>query len=85
MTGSAGSTRQNLNFNMYWDDNSEKLERFTSILDQADYIAISSSRQWGSLPRIPERFPMTTVYYRNLIGCPSEDIDRILLPCGRAG
>ncbi len=71
--GFSGIYPVDLNFNMYWDDNSEKLERFTSILDKADYIAISSSRQWGSLPRIFERFPMTTTYYRNLIGCPSED------------
>jgi YYY domain-containing protein len=61
-----------LNFNMYWDENPEKRERFLRILDEADYILISSSRQWGSLPRLPERFPMTTVYYRNLLGCPSE-------------
>ncbi|MEW5868775.1 MAG: DUF2298 domain-containing protein [Chloroflexota bacterium] len=59
-----------LNFNMYWDDNPEKLARFERILDQADYLLITSSRQWGSLPRIPERFPMTTIYYRNLLGCP---------------
>lgn len=61
-----------LNFNMYWDENPEKRERFLRILDEADYILISSSRQWGSLPRLPERFPMTIVYYRNLLGCPNE-------------
>ena len=61
-----------LNFNMYWDDNPDKLARFERIMNQSDYIVITSSRQWGSLPRIPERFPMTTVYYRNLIGCPPE-------------
>ena len=78
MTGSAGFTRGNLNFNMYWDDNPEKLERFMRILDQADYIVISSNRQWGTLPRIPERFPMTTIYYRNLLGCPSENRSSIV-------
>jgi YYY domain-containing protein len=57
---------------MYWDDNPEKYDRFVSILDRTDYIVISSSRQWGSLPRLPERFPMTTLYYRDLIGCPPE-------------
>ena len=45
---------------------------FTRHLDQADYLFISSNRQWGSLPRIPERFPLTTVYYRSLLGCPPE-------------
>lgn len=60
-----------LNFNMYWEDNPEKLARFVNILDQADYIVISSNRQWGTLPRIPERFPMTSLYYRALMGCPA--------------
>ena len=70
--GFSGIYPVDLNFNMYWDDNPKKLERFTRIMDQADYIAISSNRQWGTLPRIPERFPMTTIYYRNLLGCPSQ-------------
>lgn len=68
--GFSGIYPLDLTFNMYWDDNKEKLERFTRILDQAEYIVISSNRQWGTLPRIPERFPMTSVYYRELLGCP---------------
>ncbi len=68
--GFGGIYPRDLNFNMYWDDNPDKLARFTRILDQADYIAISSSRQWATLPRLPERFPMTTRYYRALLGCP---------------
>ena len=70
--GYGGIYQPGLNFNMYTDDNPEKLARFTGILEQADYILISSNRQWGSLPRIPERFPMTTAYYRNLLGCPED-------------
>ncbi len=70
--GFGGVYSPGLNFNMYWDDNPEKVERFATIMDSAEYIAISSNRQWGSLTRIPERFPMTTVYYRNLLGCPAE-------------
>jgi hypothetical protein len=60
--GFGGIYPPSLNFNMYWDDNPDKLARFERILNQADFIAISSNRQWGSLTRIPERFPMTTVY-----------------------
>jgi YYY domain-containing protein len=61
-----------LNFNMYWDDNPDKLERFSRILNEAEYIVITSNRQYGTLPRLPERFPMSTIYYRNLLGCPQE-------------
>ncbi len=55
---------------MYWDDNEEKRQRFYDLLDQADVVFITSSRQWGSLPRLPERFPLVTAYYSHLMGCP---------------
>lgn len=70
--GFAGIYPLDLNFNMYWDDNPEKLDRFIRILDEADYIVISSNRQWGSLSRIPERFPLISLYYRELLGCPDD-------------
>jgi YYY domain-containing protein len=61
-----------LNFNMYTDDNQDKLDHFINIFDRTEYILISSNRQWGSLPRLPERFPMSTIYYRHLLGCPDD-------------
>lgn len=61
-----------LNFEMYWDDNADKLRRFEEILDRADYILISSNRQWGTTTRVPERYPLTSAYYRYLLGCPEE-------------
>ncbi len=61
-----------LNFEMYWDDNEEKLQRFTSTLAQADFLMITSSRQWGTTTRVPERYPLTSEYYRQLMGCPLE-------------
>ncbi len=70
--GYGGIYQPGLNFEMYWDDNPEKLQRFYDILDQADYIFITSNRQWGSLPRLPERYPLTIAYYRSLLGCPPE-------------
>ena len=68
-----GVYHTDLNFEMYWDDNAQKLDRFLSNLNQADYIFISSNRQWGTTTRVPERYPLTTAYYRNLIGCPSNE------------
>ncbi len=70
--GYGGIYPNDLTFNMYWDDNPAKLERMLRILDAADYVVISSNRQWGTLPRIPERFPLTTLYYRQLMGCPAD-------------
>ncbi len=70
-----GIYRGDLNFEMYWADDQIKLDRFERILDQADYIFITSNRQWGTTTRVPERYLLTTHYYRNLLGCPEgEDI-----------
>jgi YYY domain-containing protein len=75
-----GLYRTELNFEMYWDDNEDKRQRFINNLDQADYLFISSGRQWGTTTRVPERYPLTTTYYRNLIGCPD---DRDVVWCYR--
>ncbi len=67
-----GLYRTDLNFEMYWDDDAAKRERMIDNLDQANYLFISSSRQWGSTTRVPERYPLTVEYYRDLIGCPAD-------------
>jgi YYY domain-containing protein len=67
-----GIYQDGLNFEMYWDDNEGKLNRFLSLLDQGDYIFMSSNRQWGTTTRVPERYPLTTQFYRSLIGCPDD-------------
>ncbi len=63
-----------LNFQMYWDDNQDKLDRFIDHLARSDYIIFSSNRQWGSTTQIPERYPLTTLFYKELIGCKSDDV-----------
>ncbi len=65
-----GGLYEGLNLELYWDDNEDKRQRFYAILDRADVILITSSRQWGSLPRLPERYPLVTAYYYDLLGCP---------------
>lgn len=68
----SGLYGNNKNFEIYWDDNEAKLERFESILDTVDTIIITSNRQWGTITRVTERYPLSTAYYRNLIGCPED-------------
>ena len=67
-----GGIYQGYAFDMYDPDEPQKLTRFLNNLNRSDYLTISSSRQWGSLPRIPERYPLSTEYYRYLMGCPPE-------------
>jgi YYY domain-containing protein len=70
-----GLYRGDLNLQVYWDDDLDKLTRFIDALNQGDYILIPTNHQYGQITRIPERYPLTTEYYRQLIGCPAgEDI-----------
>ncbi|HSM25041.1 MAG TPA: DUF2298 domain-containing protein, partial [Anaerolineaceae bacterium] len=71
--GYGGIYQKDLTFEMYWEDNPEKLERFLSTLNQSDYIFISSNRQWGTTTRVPERYPLTTQFYQSLLGCPYQE------------
>ena len=51
---------------LYNDDTPEKLAKLTKELDAADWIFISSDRLYGSIPKMPMKYPMTTEYYRLL-------------------
>ncbi len=50
----------------YGEDTPEKREAIYRWLNEADILVISSNRLWGSIPRLPMRFPMTKEYYRLL-------------------
>lgn len=71
---SGGLYQGGLNLELYWPDDSSKLERIKETLISSDYIFITSNRQWGTISRVPERYPLTTYYYEQLMGCP-ETID----------
>ena len=51
---------------LYWEDVPEKRDKLYAWLDEAEYIIMSSNRLYGSIPRLPDRFPMTTRYYEAL-------------------
>jgi hypothetical protein len=69
---------RDVELNMVWEDNPDKLAHMLDVLNKAEVIAISSNRFWGTETRLPERFPLSTLYYRRLLGCPDE---RDLLWC----
>jgi YYY domain-containing protein len=57
---------QTLKMNLYeWDDE-EKFRHIVSNLQASDYVILSSSRLYGSIPRLPWRYPITTRYYELL-------------------
>ena len=48
------------------EDSPQKLLYMLGVLDRADYLIISSNRQYGSMPRLPTRFPLVIRYYEAL-------------------
>ncbi len=57
----------------YGKDSDMKMDRFRAILAESDYLIITSSRQWGSLGRLPDLYPQTQNFYRKLMGCPDTE------------
>ncbi len=51
---------------MYDDDTPQKYELLRSTLMNCDYIALASNRLWRTIPRLPERYPMSSRYYEAL-------------------
>ncbi|MCH7587934.1 MAG: phospholipid carrier-dependent glycosyltransferase [Chloroflexi bacterium] len=68
-----------LNQELYWSDSvdgnqdgvPDKLDRIAYTLTKGDFLVISTNRQYGTIPRVPVRYPLTTTYYRELLGCPA--------------
>ncbi|MDF1500884.1 MAG: DUF2298 domain-containing protein [Anaerolineales bacterium] len=75
------------NLELYWHDDqdddqngvADKLERIAEFLDESEYLLISSNRQYGTITRVPVRYPLTIAYYRALFGCPEP---MTVLECG---
>jgi 4-amino-4-deoxy-L-arabinose transferase-like glycosyltransferase len=48
-------------------DTPQKWETINSLLKQGNYLILSSNRGWGSIPTVPERFPLMKKFYEDLI------------------
>lgn len=53
---------------MYEQDDERKLQQIARTLATTDYIIFFSNRLYGTVPRLPERYPMSTKYYQLLFG-----------------
>ncbi|MCC6166834.1 MAG: hypothetical protein IT329_06355, partial [Caldilineaceae bacterium] len=59
--GSTGLS--NIDWSPYEEDTAEKFEILKAKLREADYVAYSSKRIYDSVDELPERYPMTNLYY----------------------
>lgn len=52
---------------MYEPDEARKLAILEKLLSENDYIVFYSNRLYGTIPRLPERYPMSRRYYELLM------------------
>jgi len=50
----------------YGGETPDKIHAMIDVLDQVDYIVEASNRLYGSIPRMPARYPITREYYHAL-------------------
>ena len=50
----------------YDPDRPEKLEKVLLVLENSDFLILSSNRLYDSIPRLARRYPMTKRYYESL-------------------
>jgi len=51
---------------LYDPESTAKRDKLLATLDQSNYVILASRRLADSIPRLPERYPMATAYYRLL-------------------
>jgi len=51
---------------MYEEDTAQKFETLRDTLRNCDYLVLASNRLWRTIPRLPQRYPMSTRYYQLL-------------------
>ncbi|MGH2459650.1 MAG: DUF2298 domain-containing protein, partial [Chloroflexota bacterium] len=58
----------NVTMPMYDDDTEAKLNTVVTNLESANYVVFFSNRLYNTIPRLPERYPMSRRYYEELFG-----------------
>ena len=53
-------------FPVYDPDSSEKMASLAGHLAEAEYLVFYSNRPYGSVARVPDRYPLSSSYYRQL-------------------
>ena len=51
----------------YDPDDTRKLGELLQALEDNDYIILSSNRLYNAIPRLPQRYPLTSRYYQLLM------------------
>ncbi len=57
---------RNIDWSPYEEDTRDKYEILKAKLREADYVVYSSKRIYDSVDELPERYPMTNLYYQSM-------------------
>jgi hypothetical protein len=57
---------QNISLQLYDPDTPEKWVGINQQLNSLDYLVMSSNRLWGSIPLVPDRYPVASQFYQDL-------------------
>lgn len=57
---------QSISFPFFDPDTKEKWLGINQNLNQVDYLIMSSNRLWASIPRLPDKYPEASLFYKNL-------------------
>lgn len=66
------SDYKSISLPFYDAETPEKWVKLNNSLNRIDYLIMSSNRLWGSIPRVPEKYPLTSKFYEDLF---SEKLD----------
>jgi len=62
-------------------DNPEKWQKIKELLQKSDYYVLSSNRGWGSIPTVPNRYPLMSQYYQALLNSDCEKQKKLVGVC----
>lgn len=62
----ANSNYQSETLTLFDPDTPTKWEKINLSLHRVDYLIMSSNRLWASIPRLPQEYPQSSLFYENL-------------------
>ena len=65
--GQSSRLYQRETFHLYDLDTPQKWQKINQQLRRVDYLILSSNRLWGSISKVPEKYPMTAKFYQDLL------------------
>jgi hypothetical protein len=66
LTGNYSNIYSEVTLHPYDSDSPEKLQTLLFQANSADYLIMSSNRLWASIPKVPQLYPLTAKFYRDL-------------------